>query len=273
MAERWAEWNAVNHTPRSLLRVAASVAATSLVLLSGGTLSPALAVVTPSLVVNGTFADGVNGWRTNATTQKLTAKTSGTEKFARLSTTSSVTATLNDTVNTVDSAPLGTTYLATARVRTTTPNVSGQLRVREVGTATISHTAAFSLRDTAWTTVELELTTTKPAAELDVNVLAWSLATGSSLDIDDVTLTRVVTDLVVNGSAELAVQQILEILAVAGADYVGPLPAEVQQISVNAAGVFVKSPQRALAQALLDYLRSPNAAKVFKARGLEPDTA
>ena len=80
-----------------------------------------------------------------------------------------------------------------------------------------------------------------------------------------------VADLVVNGSAELAVQQIPEILAVAGADYVGPLPAEVQQTSVNAAGVFVKSPQRALAQALLDFLRSPEAARVFKARGLEPE--
>ncbi len=82
-----------------------------------------------------------------------------------------------------------------------------------------------------------------------------------------------VADLVVNGSAELAVQQIPEILAVAGADYVGPLPTEVQQISVNAAGVFVKSPRRGLAQALLDYLRSPDAAKVFQARGLEPETA
>ncbi len=82
-----------------------------------------------------------------------------------------------------------------------------------------------------------------------------------------------VADLVVNGSAELAVQQIPEILAVAGADYAGPLPAEVQQISVNAAGVFVKSPERALAHKLLDFLRSPEAARVFKARGLEPEPA
>jgi molybdate transport system substrate-binding protein len=80
-----------------------------------------------------------------------------------------------------------------------------------------------------------------------------------------------VADLVVKGSAEIAVQQIPEILAVAGADYAGPIPAEVQSISVNAGGVFVQSPQRALAQALLDFLRSPEAAKVFRARGLEPE--
>jgi molybdate transport system substrate-binding protein len=82
-----------------------------------------------------------------------------------------------------------------------------------------------------------------------------------------------VADLVVNGSAEMAVQQIPEILAVAGADYAGPIPAAVQSISVNAAGVFVKSQQPALAQKLLDYLRSPEAAQVFRARGLEPDAS
>lgn len=80
-----------------------------------------------------------------------------------------------------------------------------------------------------------------------------------------------VADLVVNGSAELAVQQVPEIKAVAGVDYVGPIPTEVQQISVNAGGVFVKSPQRALAQKLLDFLRSPEAARVFDARGLTPE--
>lgn len=80
-----------------------------------------------------------------------------------------------------------------------------------------------------------------------------------------------VADLVANGSAELAVQQIPEIMAVAGVDYAGPIPAEVQNISVNAGGIFVKSQQRALAQALLDYLRSPQAAQVFKARGLTPE--
>ena len=80
-----------------------------------------------------------------------------------------------------------------------------------------------------------------------------------------------VADLVVQGSAEIAVQQIPEILAVAGADYAGPIPAEIQSISVNAGGVFVKSQQRELAQALLDFLRSAEAGRVFKARGLEPE--
>ncbi len=80
-----------------------------------------------------------------------------------------------------------------------------------------------------------------------------------------------VAELVVKGSAEIAVQQIPEILAVPGVDYAGPLPAEIQSISVNAGGVFVQSPQRKLAQALLDFLQSAEAGRVFKARGLEPE--
>lgn len=82
-----------------------------------------------------------------------------------------------------------------------------------------------------------------------------------------------VAELVVKGVAELAVQQIPEILAVQGVDYAGPIPAEVQSISISAAGVFARSAQPTLARALLDYLRSSDAAKVFQARGLTPEPA
>ena len=40
---------------------------------------------------------------------------------------------------------------------------------------------------------------------------------------------------------------------------------------MNAGAVFVQSPQRELAQALLDFLQSAEAGRVFKARGLEPE--
>jgi molybdate transport system substrate-binding protein len=80
-----------------------------------------------------------------------------------------------------------------------------------------------------------------------------------------------VAELVVKGVAEIAVQQIPEILAVAGADYAGPIPAEVQQLSINAGGVFVKSEQQVLARKLLEFLSSADAARVFRARGLEPN--
>jgi len=78
---------------------------------------------------------------------------------------------------------------------------------------------------------------------------------------------------VVEGKAELAVQQIPELLAVPGIDLVGPLPKEIQKYTVSAAGIFAGAKQPAAAQALLDFLTTPAAAAVFKARGHEPATA
>jgi molybdate transport system substrate-binding protein len=79
-----------------------------------------------------------------------------------------------------------------------------------------------------------------------------------------------IAEFVVSGDADIAVQQIPEIMAVAGVDYAGPLPAEIQNIAVSTAGIFTDAKEPQLAQALLDFLQSPAAARVFKARGLEP---
>jgi molybdate transport system substrate-binding protein len=71
-----------------------------------------------------------------------------------------------------------------------------------------------------------------------------------------------------NGPA-LGVQQISELLPVQGIQFVGPLPPELQNYTLFAAG---QSPQTAsadAARALLTFLVSPQAQKVYKAKGLE----
>jgi hypothetical protein len=55
-------------------------------------------------------------------------------------------------------------------------------------------------------------------------------------------------------------QQINVILPVAGADYVGPLPAEVQGYVDFAVGVLAVSKQPDAAQALVKFMSSPDAA-------------
>lgn len=80
-----------------------------------------------------------------------------------------------------------------------------------------------------------------------------------------------VAEFVVSGDADIAVQQIPEILAVPGVDYIGPLPAEINSISLGRAGIFARSKEPVLAQALLDFLQTPQAAEVYRARGLEPE--
>ena len=73
-----------------------------------------------------------------------------------------------------------------------------------------------------------------------------------------------------SGEAEIAVQQIPELMAVPGIEVVGPFPAELQKISVTTAGIFTDSRQPEAARALFDYLTTPAAARVFKMKGFDP---
>lgn len=75
---------------------------------------------------------------------------------------------------------------------------------------------------------------------------------------------------VARGEAELGFQQTSELLPVPGIDYVGPLPREVQRVSVFAAGVAVHSRNPAAAAALIRFLASAEAAPVITKTGLEP---
>ncbi len=76
--------------------------------------------------------------------------------------------------------------------------------------------------------------------------------------------------LVVNGEADLAIQQEPEVISVAGVELVGPLPGDLNNITVYAAGVGSGSKQADAANALIKFLHTPEAKAVFKARGLKP---
>ena len=80
-----------------------------------------------------------------------------------------------------------------------------------------------------------------------------------------------VGELVVQGRASMAVQQIPELLAVPGLDYVGPLPSEIQLTSHIAAGVFAGSPRAADARALVEHLSSGENAAVYRAKGMQTE--
>jgi molybdate transport system substrate-binding protein len=79
-----------------------------------------------------------------------------------------------------------------------------------------------------------------------------------------------VGELLVAGKADLAIQQIPELMAVKGVQIVGPLPAEIQATSVSGVGIFTSSRNKAAAQALADLLASPESARVFREKGHEP---
>ena len=79
-----------------------------------------------------------------------------------------------------------------------------------------------------------------------------------------------VGDLVAKGDAELGVQQISELLPVPGIEIIGPLPPELQKLTVFSAGLFVDASEPQIAKALVTLLTSPSARPVYARKGLEP---
>jgi molybdate transport system substrate-binding protein len=78
-----------------------------------------------------------------------------------------------------------------------------------------------------------------------------------------------VADLIVSGEAELGVHQISEIVPVKGVTLVGPLPAEIQNVTVYAAGASAAAQDSEAANALIKMLAGPAAEAVLKAKGME----
>ena len=58
--------------------------------------------------------------------------------------------------------------------------------------------------------------------------------------------------------------------SVAGVEIVGPLPGDLQDNIVFAAAIMGSSKNVQVGKALLDFLRTPEAAAVMKANGMEP---
>jgi molybdate transport system substrate-binding protein len=74
---------------------------------------------------------------------------------------------------------------------------------------------------------------------------------------------------VVAGEADIALQQIPELLAVPGLDCVGPVPDAVQKSFETSIALFSASPHAAAAQAMVDFFSSPANTPLFREKGLE----
>ena len=79
-------------------------------------------------------------------------------------------------------------------------------------------------------------------------------------------------DLVANGEAEIAIVNTPVIVSKPGVELVGPLPAELQNTTdfVFFVGVGASAKEPDAAKALIKYLQEPDAARVIKAKGMEP---
>ncbi len=70
--------------------------------------------------------------------------------------------------------------------------------------------------------------------------------------------------------ADIGVAQASEIVPVAGAQLVGPLPGELASTTEFTAAIGAGSKQAEAAKALIQFLTGPNAVPVFKAKGFQP---
>jgi len=82
-----------------------------------------------------------------------------------------------------------------------------------------------------------------------------------------------VGEIVARGDAEIGFQQIAELLPVPGVDIVGPLPADLQNITVFSAGIATVSKEPEAGKALIKFLASPAARDTIVKSGMEPIAA
>jgi molybdate transport system substrate-binding protein len=72
------------------------------------------------------------------------------------------------------------------------------------------------------------------------------------------------------GRGDIGFTQVSELLHIDGINYVGPLPADIQQTTVFSAALLTNAPESAAARELLVFLRQPRHAGLLKNAGLHP---
>jgi molybdate transport system substrate-binding protein len=75
---------------------------------------------------------------------------------------------------------------------------------------------------------------------------------------------------VLRGEADIGIQQLAELMAVPGIDVIGPLPAELQGVTLFTAAIPANANHPGAGRILIDFLTAPAARSVIAAKGLEP---
>jgi molybdate transport system substrate-binding protein len=79
-----------------------------------------------------------------------------------------------------------------------------------------------------------------------------------------------VADLLARGEADLGFQQISELVHAKGIDYLGPLPNEIQKVTIWSAGLHSATSTPDAAKAFMKSLSAPESASIIKKTGMDP---
>jgi molybdate transport system substrate-binding protein len=99
----------------------------------------------------------------------------------------------------------------------------------------------------------------------------WGLAEQLRPRIKQPAPGEFVGDMVARGEAEIGFQQMSELVHVTGIDVLGPIPPDVQLVTVVSGCVHAHAKQPAAAKAWANFLASPAAVAVLKKNGLDPE--
>lgn len=75
---------------------------------------------------------------------------------------------------------------------------------------------------------------------------------------------------IARGDIEIGFQQMSELLPIASIEVLGPLPPDIQEITIFSGGVHANAKAPAATRALLKFLGSPDAIPVMRRKGMEP---
>jgi molybdate transport system substrate-binding protein len=79
-----------------------------------------------------------------------------------------------------------------------------------------------------------------------------------------------VGEVVAKGEADIAIHQIQEGISVPGIEIVGPLPGDLQDTIVFSGAIMVGAKEAESGKALINFLRTPEATRMIKSKGMEP---
>jgi molybdate transport system substrate-binding protein len=82
-----------------------------------------------------------------------------------------------------------------------------------------------------------------------------------------------VGNVIARGDADIGFQQVSELLPISGIEFLGPIPDDVQKVTVFSAGIAASSQNVEAARSLVRFLASPDATAAIKHSGLEPVTS
>jgi molybdate transport system substrate-binding protein len=114
--------------------------------------------------------------------------------------------------------------------------------------------------------MHLQVALCQPCLKLRLESLSFPLVPA----VDQPIVGRPVAEDVAKGLVEVGLQQINVIIPVEGADYVGPLPKELQETVKFAGGVLTVSKEPEFARAFLRFIASPEAAALIRKSAMEP---